>query len=184
MEFSMRGLAGSIDVLAGAGRGRKVLAELVSRTKSSDRVEIVILNFQGVSVATGSFLREAVLGFRDYATAREGLYPVVANMVRDVEEELQFLVNQTSDALWVCETTQSGRIENPRVLGSLDPAEKATFDIVSRVRQTSAPLLAKESKEKISVTAWNNRLASLARKRLLVEDRVGRQKTFRLVLES
>jgi hypothetical protein len=42
---------------------------------------LALLDFSGVAVATASFLRESVIGFRDYARqALPNIYPVVANL--------------------------------------------------------------------------------------------------------
>ena len=54
-------------VLSGALAGRKLLSGLIAETPSSDTPTPAFLDFTRIDVATTSFLREAVIGFRDYA---------------------------------------------------------------------------------------------------------------------
>jgi hypothetical protein len=181
--FSVYKLGGK-DVLAGAQNGRSVLAKLISTTSPTGGPAVAFLDFQKVAVATSSFLRESVLGFRDYArTALPTLYPVVANASDVVSEELELFMKKTGDAIWCCDLDRTQRVSRPRVLGVLDPAEKQTFELVSHLGGASAPELgAKRSDLKLTANAWNNRLASLASKGLLVESRDGKAKFFTPVL--
>ena len=57
--------------------------------------------------------------------------------------------------------------------------------LVSRKRETTAVQLHEESRsfDTVGATAWNNRLASLAAKSLVVEILQGRTKKYRPVLE-
>jgi hypothetical protein len=67
MRIRMRDLAdGDGRVLAGAINGRKAVARLLELTaREPDQPDTVFLDFEGVDVATASFLRESVLAFRD-----------------------------------------------------------------------------------------------------------------------
>src|SRR5882724_7589659 len=95
IRIRMRDLEeGDSPVLAGAINGRKALARLLDRTaREPTAPETVFLDFDGVEVATASFLRESVLAFRDAVRRRRSnLYPAIANANELVAEELQVLV--------------------------------------------------------------------------------------------
>src|SRR6478609_1442897 len=61
------------------------------------------------------------------------------------------------------------------VVGHLDPALRATLSAVTKRATATAPLLHNEHpNEKITVTAWNNRLNDLYQLRLVRRVRAGR----------
>jgi hypothetical protein len=72
-----------------------------------------------------------------------------------------------------------------QLCGNLDEKLQETLKLVSRKRETTAAQLHEESKavDTIGATAWNNRLATLAAKSLVVEILQGRTKKYRPVLE-
>lgn len=174
------------EILSGVSLGRRVLAGLIEQAPAAEGPSPVFLDFEGVEVATSSFLRESVLAFRDTcAQSMTLLYPVVANLNEAVAEELQFFVNERSDALWCCDRTPSGQISRPRVLGRsrLEDGQRVTLDLVVKLKKASAPMLHKTDSS-IQTTAWNNRLNALSSKRLIVEQREGKVKFFSPVLEA
>lgn len=188
MRVQILSLTENLTILSGAQSGRNVFAKLIAvaaASQSSDP-EPVFLDFEGVTVATASFLRESVLAFRDYARSTiPTLYPVVANASASVLEELEFFLRHRKDAVWVCRLDTHEVISEPRLLGELDEAHRATFDMVVKLGMGSAPVLAAQSGSSapVSPTAWNNRLALLAARGLLIEQRSGKTKNFVPVLE-
>src|SRR5438045_2264084 len=88
------------DVLAGSADGAVVLSKLIAAVSEIEDTEVVMLDFQHVQIATASFLRESVLGFRDYCrNSRPNLYPVVGNADLPVVEELEGLLRLRGDAV-------------------------------------------------------------------------------------
>lgn len=172
-------------VLSGTIAGRKLLSELVAATSSAAEPTPTFLDFGGVEVATASFLRESVIAFRDYARrSLPNVYPVVANLSLAVAEELEFFVRARGDVLLACALGTDGEVRASRLIGELDPAQRATFDAVREGGAVSAPELAQRYADtRIGSTAWNNRLSALAGKGLLVERRQGKAKSFSSVLE-
>jgi hypothetical protein len=172
-------------VLAGAINGRKALARLVEQTgPQPDGPMLVFLDFDGVAVATASFLSQSVFPFRN--TVRESpsnLYPVIANPSNLVIEELKILVDERKDVLMLCNLDKDGNPHQARLLGKLDPKQRLTFDLVQqRGGETGAADLKKEHHGSESApvqTAWNNRLAALANLGLLIESSQGRSKMYR-----
>jgi hypothetical protein len=158
---------------------------LIAATPRFDSATTIFLDFDGVEVATASFLREAVIGFRDYARlSLQNIYPVVANLAPAVAEELEFFARVRGDALWACELDANDVVTGGRLIGELDPAQRSTFDAATELRAvTASELAARFAEESIGATAWNNRLSTLAAKGLLVERRQGKSKTFSPLLE-
>jgi hypothetical protein len=172
-------------VLSGAIPGRKLLSMLIAATRSSETPTPAFLDFDRIEVATASFLREAVIGFRDYARqSLPNVYPVVANLLPAVAEELEFFVRARGDALWSCELDAHDRVVSAKLIGELDSAQRSTFEAVIELGAITAPELAiRFASQGIGPTAWNNRLSALATKGLLVERRQGKSKSFSPLLE-
>src|SRR5262245_43442211 len=116
------------DVLAGATNGTNALSQFVARVRSITVPTVVYLDFSGVSVATGSFLRESVLGFRAYCRrGQQNLYSVVANPNELVREELRDLLASRREAVVCCVLGDLGGPECARVEGVLE--EKQAFTL-------------------------------------------------------
>lgn len=185
MRIEVLDLAGGHAVLSGGIAGRKLLNTFIATTPTSAEPVAVFLDFEGIEVATSSFLREAVIGFRDYARVTlANVYPVAANLTAPVLEELEFFLRARNDVFWVCDIDANERTTRARLLGDLDPAQRATFDAVRNLGIVTAPELAlRFSDQSIGPTAWNNRLSGLAAKGVLVERKVGKTKSFSSLLE-
>src|SRR5438552_17236364 len=84
-RISIRKLAGNTPVLSGFSRGSLLLSKLIATAEAREEPTAVYLDFQGVAVATSSYLRASVLGFRDHCVkVRSNLFPVVANVNADI----------------------------------------------------------------------------------------------------
>jgi hypothetical protein len=173
-------------ILAGTPRGRTFLAQLIERVKQEKTVLPLVLDFSGIEVATGSFLRTAVLGFRDYCINAElNVIPVVANLNEEMLEEMNLILEYKGDAIVSCSLDRN-RISNAKVLGKLEEKQRITLETVVREKEVNAVDLEKKywNEEKIKATGWNNRLTSLVAKGILFEIKRGRQKFYRPVLEA
>ena len=188
MRIRMRDLLGR-SVLAGALTGRKALGLLLERLGAEpdhlDGALLIYLDFDGIDIATASFLRECVLEFREIVRRRwSRFYPVVANANSSVTEEMSVLVAQR-DVLVSCTLQEDGTTISPRLVGSLEPKQRLTLDLVQRLGETDAGELRRvsEGTEEVGHTAWNNRLASLSRLGLLIELSRGKRKRYRPLLQ-
>lgn len=172
-------------VLSGAIPGRKLLSVLIAATPAVLAPTPAFLDFASIEVATASFLREAVIGFRDYARqSLPNIYPAVANPTSAVAEELDFFVRARGDVLWACQLDAEDAVVGARLIGDLDPAQRSTFDAAVSLGAITAPeLAARYADQRIGATAWNNRLSALATKGLLVERKQGKSKSFSPLLE-
>ncbi|PYV17557.1 MAG: hypothetical protein DMG21_08005, partial [Acidobacteria bacterium] len=94
MQILMKELEGK-QVLAGAIPGQKAWMKLIERTSQEPlQPEPVFLDFKGVDVATASYLREAILNFRNTVRQRRSnFYPIIANANAAVIEELTILLD-------------------------------------------------------------------------------------------
>lgn len=186
IRYRLFHIASSKATLAGSAMGRQMLANLISETHSVSQPTVAFLDFSGIDLATGSFLREAVLGFRDFSrNAMGALYPVVSNANGTIEEELSIYLKDRNDAIWACSLGEDGEVTDPHILGQLDTAHRTTLQLIVEHRRISAPELAKlRPDEGVGVTAWNNRLAALAAKGIVIEFREGKTKSFAPVMEA
>jgi hypothetical protein len=167
------------EVLAGSSMGRRISNALWEIAKLS-RPGLFVMDGLGIDVATSSFMREGIVNFRNLVRREKpDLYPVLSNLTADVEEELASLLNQMGEAIWVFDFNQ-GSVRKERLIGRIDPKLKDTLELIERGEGYDAATLWKStnSTESIGVTAWNNRLASLAKQGLVFESRVGKQKYF------
>jgi hypothetical protein len=189
IEVSMFDIGGGLEVLSGQPRGQVILGKLIAAVAPQESFAPVFLNFKGVNVATGSFLRSAILTFRDHCVrAKLNLYPVLANVSDDIIGDLKLMLEPRGDAFMVCELDAEGIVSSVRLVGSLDDTQRQTLEAVRRKGEADAITLKtvhdeEEGTEGIGVTGWNNRLASLAEKGLVVEIKRGRTKLYRPILE-
>ncbi|MGA9866940.1 MAG: hypothetical protein WBQ75_10945 [Acetobacteraceae bacterium] len=175
-------------MLAKALTGRNMLHKLLARTETEPAdPEPVFLDFGDVDVATASFLRECVLGYRDAMRhRRSNLYAIVSNPNDAVEEELGDLLRERGDAMLVCSVKDGERISALRLIGGLDPKHRQTFERVVQLGGTDAATLIREhgGDETVTRTAWNNRLSALADLGLVIEESHGRAKRYLPVLRE
>lgn len=175
-------------VLATPQLGKRVFGALVSElTTPSTAPVLFYLDFTGIEVATASFLREAIVTFRNHVREHvPQLYPVVANLTHDVQEELHDLLRERMDALPVCELDTGEQPRAARILGQLEGKQLLTLNIALKAQELDATALLEQfaREENVGITAWNNRLAALCAKGLLIEQNLGRAKRYRPVLEN
>jgi hypothetical protein len=186
IRYHIHSIAARKATLAGTAMGRQMLAKLIAEAKPVTAPTLAYLDFSGVDIATGSFLREAVLGFRDFSRNAMGtLYPVLANANAVIEDELSVYLKGRNDAIWACALGEDNSPVDPHILGELDAAQMSTLQLISEHKPISAPELAKlRPNEGIGTTAWNNRLAALAAKGILMELKQGKTKMFTPVMET
>lgn len=183
-KVSLRRLAKNAAVLAGSSAGRRMSNALWDIAKSCEP-GLFVIDGIGVDVATSSFIREGIIGFRSLVRReRPELYPVLSNLASEVEEELVGLLNQMGEAFWMFDMNR-GVVKKHRLIGRIDPKLKETLELIERGEGFDAATLWKStnSTESIGVTAWNNRLASLSKQGLVFESRVGKQKYFHPLYE-
>jgi hypothetical protein len=176
---------GDDPVLAGRLSGKRAFLAALEKLPAMVEPTLVMLDFSGVDLATSSFLSEAVLPLRDHLGLRgQPGYVVVANLNEGVREEIEEMLRRSGDALLTCSSTAEGQVGEIQLCGKLDEKLQETLSLVSSKGETTAARLHEQCRDAdpVGATAWNNRLASLAAKRLVVEVLQGRTKKYRPVL--
>ncbi len=167
--------------LAGVSRARHLFAKFVVWSADASATGVLVLDFAGVSDASGSFLRESVLAFRDYVRAYQPeLYPVLANLSATVREEFHNLMRDRREAILVCQLHGTA-VSSPEVLGTLEPGAAKTLDLVRQHPQVTLADL-RNADSKILGPVWSNRLASLIRQGFVMPSADPRGRVYRFVL--
>lgn len=184
MKMDVSKLAGT-HILAQAVSGRNLMRKLLAETEHEPETPVAVyIDFASVEIATASFLRECILGFRSALRARRSnLYPVVVNPNDSVEEELAYLLHVRGDALLACDLNQQDKPTNVRLMGDLDPKHRETLDLVLSLGSADAGTLSRNDKT-VTRTAWNNRLATLANLGLVAEVNAGRGKKYLPIVQE
>lgn len=172
------------DVLAGVAQGRSGLSKLLELAAEPNEPDVLYLDFRSVEVATASYLRECVVNFKKVLRAQgSNLYPVIANANPECLEELEVILVALSDAMIACDCNAKGQVSRTQIIGELEEKQKLTFDLVVERNETDAnELMVSASKdESIKRTGWNNRLAALASKGLVLEVPKGKSKRYRAI---
>jgi hypothetical protein len=188
MRIDMTEIAGA-PVLSGAINGKAAFAAFVKIVDIEPKEPApLFLDFRNVEIATASYLRESVFALKAYMRTRSSkFYPVVANVNDPVMDELSVLTNLTNDVIMSCKVDQNHNILSQELIGTLDPKQKMTFDLVSMSDQVDANSLMDnfgESEKTKGTTAWNNRLSGLVSKGIIREFTQGRAKFYRPLLEG
>ncbi len=177
---------GAEPILAGRFSGQRAFVAALEQLPELTEPALVLLDFAGVDLTTSSYLSELLVPLRDHLRLRrQSGYAVAANLKDKVREEIEELLRRSGDAFLTCATDASGAINDIQLCGNLDDKLLETLKLVSRKRETTAAQLHEEFRtiDTVGATAWNNRLASLAAKSLVVEILQGRTKKYRPVLE-
>ena len=183
-EVDIGKLAG-VTVLSGAPRGQQFLGKLISIVNRSAYPQPLFLDFIGVDLMTSSFFRSGILPFREYCVDKLNWYPVIANVTDDTLDEIDLVLGPIRDAVILCNLDVNKRVSNARIFGVLDEKQRITFEAVLKEKEADAGLLKRRFRksEEIGITGWNNRLAALVAKGLIIETQKGRGKVYRPVLE-
>lgn len=174
-------LAGSTE-LAGAAAGAEWLQ--AARFKI-DRLEpgLCVVDFDGIRLATVSWLREALVALLRYTAAmRPGIVLLAANLTELVREEVRVALEATGNVMLAADLS-GGDIHSPVIMGRLDPALSETLFAISGEREFDASNVTRAISH-VGPSAASNRLAALESKGMLKSERRGRTRVYRLVLEG
>lgn len=174
-------------ILAGRLSGKRAFVAALEQLPEWSKPSLVVVDFNGVDLATSSFLSELLVPLRDHLRLRRtgSGYVVAANLSEKVGEEIEEMLRRSGDAFLTCTTHAGGQIGDVQLCGKLEDKLSETLRLVSARRETTAAQLYEEFRttDEVGATAWNNRLTSLAAKSLVVEILQGRMKKYRPVLE-
>jgi hypothetical protein len=176
--------AGSEPILAGRLSGQRTFVAALEQLPELIEPALVVLDFKGVALATSSYLSAVLIPLRDHLRLRrQPGYAIAVNLSEKVREEVDEMLRRSGEVFLTCAMDAGGQISCVELCGKLDEKLEETLKLVTRKRETTAAQLHEESLDPVGATAWNNRLASLAAKSLVVEILQGRTKRYRPVLE-
>jgi hypothetical protein len=165
--------------------GKKHYARLCELLSEVGPGEIVLLDYKGVDVVTGSWINATIVPlYRRAAEAEIDLFPVLCNADADWLDDLTLLAKWTHQCYLVANQCKLP-IRRATLVGSLDPAQRSTLDAVMDFREvTGAELERQKPEAEIRATAWNNRLKDLHERRLLRRIKRGREQVYFPVVEA
>lgn len=177
LRVAMRDFAGELPHLAGATRAEELARALSMQAASG---ETILFDFTGMETVTASFLKALVYPFLEDGktvdeSAKKGIFPFVFGVNDSVREELVCLTELTGRPVMEATRLQGEDVVAARVYGELVPALAATLqELVARSTATATGLHA-EGLKRMTVNAWNNRLADLYVRRLARRTLAGKQ---------
>jgi DNA-binding transcriptional ArsR family regulator len=175
--------SGGATVLAGATAGASWFRAARDEVDASV-AGAQILDFSGVTLATVSWLREAVIELQRYVLEFcPDVVLLVTNLTDLVREELIVALDASGHVLIEASIVASTEISDATVLGKLDPALNDTLQAVLRKTEFDATFVT-EVLPPLKLPAANNRLAALEERRLLKSERRGRNRIYRPVVEN
>jgi hypothetical protein len=173
------------DVLGFRSEGVTVRERMFESLTEPNDPAVLAVDFREMRVMASSPLDELTFVLRDNLRRRGScLFPVFTNLDPWREELEAISAIRRGDSLPLCELDNSGSVHGARILGSLDEAQKVTLRALQKMGEATGALLHQSDADgrRTSATAWNNRLAYLSRKGLVVERAEGRAKFYRPVL--
>jgi DNA-binding transcriptional ArsR family regulator len=180
---SVQATTGGGQELAGATDGQAWLTKVRQQAELFPS-GVCIIDFEGVRLATVSWLREAVLGLSKFLRLmRPEVTLVFANLRPLVKEEFKVALEATGQVAVVVGAIQNGTPVAPEVIGRLDPALEETFKVVEGRAEFDASVVC-GAVPGVAPSAANNRLAALEAKGLLISKRRGRSRIYQPILEN
>jgi len=177
--LALRDFTAEFPSLTGVARARHLLAKLIAWTADEAPKGTLVLDFTGIADASASFLREAILAFRDYVRAYQpDVFPVLANIADTVREEFDTLLKARGEAMPACRLDAGDKPVEATIIGVLEPSLSQTLDMIRDRGQLALGDLPTETKS----TTWSNRIASLIRQGFVVPIPEPNKRVYRYVL--
>jgi hypothetical protein len=172
----------------GATTGQADLGNLATRVESADG-PVVVLDFEGIEAANGSYLRATALWmlrcaiegrknsryegegsqdpWRIRPLAMEGFF--LAGLSDEVRHDVTILLKEGRLPCLEVVKWEGDEIQSVAILGHLDTQLRRTFDCLLEIGEASSAetLSRRFPEDRIGVTGWNNRLAELYQRHLI-----------------
>jgi hypothetical protein len=147
--------------------------------------EIVVLDFAGVSLLSGSWANTMLVAlYRRAAEDQIDLFPVLVNITPDCLHDL-VLVAEWNHQCYLHAEEDGGGFVKAVLLGTLDSGQHSTLRAVLEAGEvTGAELERLRPQDATKATAWNNRLKDLNKKRLLQRRKQGREQVYYPVIKE
>lgn len=154
---------------------------------------LIILDYAGLAAVNASYIKatahwlyacgqlsakspESVIAPRHPADVRPcDVFVAVSGLTEDVLKEFQEFLLPRKTPLVLARKFQDEAIQEASLLGYVDPTLLSTLkSLCQRGRSTAPELFQDHPDQKVTVTAWNNRLSDLHELRLVRRFRAGR----------
>lgn len=169
------------EFLAGAQAGRRFGQRLLQLGRCYEHPCVLVVDFSAATIATGSWLREAILRVNWSAPIEApNLYLALTGCSVELQEELELLLDHTGDVLTLVELQDKTPV-HACLIGRLTDTLKDAFNTVRHSHRISATELAKNDSE-LTAPAWNNRLTSLHERRIVATERPNRARYYEPIL--
>lgn len=172
------------DILAGKSDGLRDFPKLFGAVEQAPMGETVVLDWEGVEIATASYFGATLVALLRMAVAGElDRYFIAANLNKTCLDELK-LVLDLQGLVVLAGEWRGGRVRNAQVLGALEAPYRSTLAVIGEREVASATELhtAQEPGTAIGKTGWINRLSYLHKLRLIRKERVGREYKFHALI--
>ena len=174
---------------------RALAEQLRSRAILPGSGQLLILDYEGISTATASYLKATLLwlhlcgqltrtnaagAFPMVDSAHPAaceLFPLAAHVSPEVAIEVdEVFGGRTLPCLVAQKWNHKAGVQSARLLGKLEPTVRRTLDLLLQAGRASAADLHRVhgAQEGINLTAWNNRLVELFRLRLCRRGKQGK----------
>jgi len=185
MAFRIK-IAKELDTqLLGRLSGKRHFAEVCRLLAEVPQGDAVLLDFQGVSHVTASWVN-TMIGelYRWCAQKGNDLFPLLCNVRDEWLDEFQLVADWTHQC-YLLALAPEQPCEGARLIGSLDTGQGECLDaVIEQGETTGAALERTRAQPNIRATAWNNRLRDLHRKRLLRRRRSGRERWYAPIVKK
>jgi hypothetical protein len=131
---------------------------------------VVILDFAGTEVVTTSFFMGGPWALWEREQVEQ--YPLLANLPEDALDDIDIVTRMTGNPVWTGLAT-GDRFHEPALIGDLEEADGLVISRIFERGSTSAADMV-ESGGRIGATGWNNRLAALWHRKVLMRVKTGR----------
>lgn len=178
--------AGGRTDLIGVAAGKGALPTLLEAAQTLAPSTWVVVDFAGIGMVSASAAREAVLQLCTFLNER-GALPVLVNVNQETLEEVEvaFAAQTMKPSAVLAASVVDGEPSGLRILEELDAKHLQTLRVVAKLGEADAKTAYEASQDtSTGVTAWNNRLSTLAGMRLLRERKSGKTKYYSLVLKG
>lgn len=165
--------------LRGQLLGKKHFAHVCGLLAPVPLGELVLLDFGGVELVTGSWINAVIVPlFRWAAEEQNDLFPVLSNAEETWLDDLALVAGWTHQCYLVAKGTRYPP-KCATLVGLLEPSQRSTLEaVVESGSVTGAQLERQRRRDRTKATAWNNRLKDLHAKRLLRRHKMGREQVY------
>jgi len=164
--------------LVGRTAGKRDYGTLCRELAQAAKGGVVVLDFSGVEIVTGSWANAALVPLQKWASDDENdVFPLIYGLDHDSLDELR-LIAEWNHRCYLLASQKKVQPRSATLVGSLDPVQRSTLEAVQRCGEVTGAQLERDEDDRVRATAWNNRLRDLFNKRLIRREKRGREQVY------